>query len=180
MRGSFEGMRSTSPRSAPQVKSEITGRPVDSTAHPLNDATMSKTIYPRSSREVMDGWMHLPRYVDKIRLHVAGKLHPDYHANFGKGFDAMWLKAAGVAHEQMIEAVKNSFIDGQVYDWVRTHVKKSAAEKRAHGEMMLNRPAPEDAAAQERFKQRKQEFNLGHRDDVRTFVDLNDADEKRI
>jgi hypothetical protein len=141
---------------------------------------MSETIYPRSSREVMDGWMHLPRYVDKIRLHLAGKLHPDYHPNFGKGFDAMWLKAAGVTHEQMIELVKNSLIDGQVYDWVRTHVKKSPTEKRAHGEMTLNRPAPDDAAAQERFKQRKHDFKLGHRDDVRTFVDLNDADEKRI
>ena len=141
---------------------------------------MSEIIYPRSSREVMDGWMHLPRYVDKIRLHLAGKLHSDYQANFGKGFDAMWLKAAGATHEQMIEAVKNSFIDGQVYDWVRSHVKKSSAEKRAHGEMMLYRPAPDDAAAQERFKLRKQEFGLAHRDDVKTFVDLNDADEKRI
>ena len=124
--------------------------------------------------------MHLPRYVDKIRLHLAGKLHPDYHANLGKGFDAMWLKAAGVTHEQMIEVVKSSFIDGQISDWVRTNIKKSPVEKRAHTEMMLNRPAPEDAAAQERFKVRKQEFNLGHREDVKTFVDLNDADENRF
>ena len=141
---------------------------------------MSELIYPRSSREVMDGWMHLPRYVDKIRLHLAGKLHADYHANLGKGLDAMWLKAAGVTHEQMIDIVRNSFIDGQVFDWVRTNVKKSAVEKRTHAEMMLNRPAPDDSAAQERFKLRKQEFNLAHRDDVKTFVDLNDADEKRF
>lgn len=141
---------------------------------------MSETIFPRSSREVMDGWIHLPRYVDKIRLHLAGKLHTDYHANFGKGFDAMWLKAAGVTHDQMLEVVKNSFIDGQVCDWVRGHVKKSTGEKRAHAENMLNRPASDDSAAQERFKQRKQEFGLAHREDVRTFVDLNDADEKRI
>lgn len=141
---------------------------------------MSEIIYPRSSREIMDGWMHLPRYVDKIRLHLAGKLHSDYQANLGRGFDAMWLKAAGVAHEQMLDVVKNSFIDGQVCDWVRANVKKSTAEKRAHAEMMLNRPAADDAAAQERFKQRKQEFGLADRDDVKTFVDLNDADEKRI
>ncbi len=124
--------------------------------------------------------MHLPRYIDKIRLHTAGKLHPDYHANLGRGFDAMWLKAAGVTHEQFTDVVKNSFIDGQVFDWVRAQVKKSAAEKRAHAESTLNRPPPDDAAAQERFKQRKQEFGLAHRDDVRTFVDLNDADEKRL
>jgi hypothetical protein len=153
---------------------------VDSRRESLNDARMSDVIYPRSSREVMDGWMHLPRYLDKIRLHLAGKLHSDYQANLGKGFDAMWLKAAGVTHEQMVEVVKKSFIDGQVFDWVRANVKKSAAEKRAHAEGMLNRPPADNAAAQERFKQRKQEFNLGHRDDVRTFVDLNDADEKRF
>src|SRR5262249_53339683 len=126
---------------------------------------MGETIYPRSSREIMEGWMHLPRYVDKIRLHLAGKLHADYHANFVKGFDAMWLKAGGVTHERMVELVKTSFIDAQICDWVRTHVKKSAAEKRAHGEMMLNRPAADDPAAQERFKQRKQEFGLAHRED---------------
>jgi len=153
---------------------------VDSPRKRLNDSPMSEIIYPRSSREVMDGWMHLPRYIDKIRLHLAGKLHPDYHANLGKGFDAMWLKAAGVSHEQMIEVVKNSFIDGQVCDWVRRHVKKTRTEKRAHAQMTLNRPATDDAAAQKRFKLRKQEFNLGHRDDVKNFVDLNDADEKRF
>jgi len=121
----------------------------DRAGESLNDAPMSDIIYPRSSREIMDGWMHLPRYVDKIRLHLAGKLHPDYHANFGKGFDAMWLKAAGVTHDQMIEVVKKSFIDGQVCDWVRANVKRSAAEKRAHAESTLNRPATDDAAAQE-------------------------------
>ena len=40
----------------------------------------------------MDGWLHLPRYVDKIRLHLAGKLHADYQPNLGKGFDGMWFK----------------------------------------------------------------------------------------
>ena len=141
---------------------------------------MNERIFPRSPHETMDGWHYLPRYIDKIRLHLAGKLHSDYTDNFGKAFDGLWLKTAGVTHEQMIEVVKKSFIDGQVFDWVRANVKKSATEKRAHGEMMFNRPVVADAAAQERFKQRKQEFNLAHRDDVRTFVDLNDADEKRL
>jgi len=57
---------------------------------------MSDIIYPRSPRETLCGWTHLPRYIDKIRLHLAGKLHPDYHENLGKGFDGAWLKAAGL------------------------------------------------------------------------------------
>jgi hypothetical protein len=141
---------------------------------------MSNLIYPRSPRETMDGWIHLPRYVDKIRLHLTRKLHPDYQENFGKGFDGMWLKAAGVTHEQMIAVVKASVTDGEVCDWVRQNVKKSAAEKAAHRDAMLGRPPADDAAAQERLQMRKQQSGLAHRADLKSFVDYIDADEKRI
>ena len=141
---------------------------------------MSEIIYPRSPRETMDGWSYLPRYVDKIRLHLAGKLHSDYTENLGKGFDGMWLKAAGVAHEQMIEVVKHSITDGQVCDWVRKNVKKSPAEKAAHWEDILSRPKAGDEAANARLKMRKEQCGGAHRDDVRTFVDVIDLDEKRI
>jgi hypothetical protein len=128
---------------------------------------MSDIIYPRSPRETMDGWPHLPRYVDKIRLHLAGKLHADYQNNFGKGFDGAWLKAAGVTHEQMIAVVKNAVSDGEVCDWVRHHVKTSAADK------------TEDAEGIARLKLRKEQAGLSHRNDLTNFVDFIDADEKR-
>ena len=127
----------------------------------------------------MSGWMHLPRYLDKIRLQLAGKLHADYQPNLGKGFDGRWLQTAGVTHEQMMEVVKNSTTDGEVCDWVRLNVKKSDAEKRAHAESMLNYPKADDAAMQERLQQRKQSAGLAHRDDLKNFVDFIDADEKR-
>jgi hypothetical protein len=141
---------------------------------------MSNLIYPRSPRETMDGWSYLPRYVDKIRLHLAGKLHADYHENLGKGFDGMWLKHAGVAHEQMIEVVKNSITDGEVCDWVRRKVKKSPADKARHLEDLLSRPLPGDEAARARLQLRKEQSGLARRDDIKTFVDYIDADEKRI
>lgn len=141
---------------------------------------MSDIIYPRSPREVMCGWMHLPRYIDKIRLHLAGKLHPDYQPNFGKGFDGSWLKAASVTHEQMVELVKNSITDGEVCDWVRAHANKSDAEKAAHRDNILNYPRKDDDAMQERLKMRKEQAGLASRDDIQCFVDFIDADEKRI
>src|SRR5664279_4860863 len=98
----------------------------------LDDSRMSDIIYPRSPRETMDGWHYLPRYVDKIRLHLAGKLHSDYQENLGKAFDGFWLKAAGLTNEQFVAVVKNSLTDGEVCDWVHQQVKKSAAEKAAH------------------------------------------------
>lgn len=124
--------------------------------------------------------MHLPRYIDKIRLHLAGKLHADYQTNLGKGFDGLWLQYAGVTHDQMVEVVKNSVSDGEVCDWVHKNVKKSAAEKAAHAQDQLARPKAGDAVAQERFHTRLKESDLEHRTDLKTFVDYIDADEKRL
>lgn len=127
----------------------------------------------------MNGWVYLPRFVDKIRLHLAGKLHPDYQENFTKGFDGAWLKAAGVTAEAIIDEVKNSLTDGQVTDWVRTHVKKTDAEKKAFADFVLNR-GRDDEAGKARLKMRKEEAGLAQRDDIQTFVDFIDADEKRL
>ena len=141
---------------------------------------MSQIIYPRSPRETMDGWNHLPRYIDKIRLHLAGKLHSDYTENLGKGFDGIWLKSAGMTHEKMVEVVKNAATDGEVCDWVRQNVKKSTAEKAAHWQEMYSRPKVGDPEAQARFKMRMEQAGLSHRHDIKTFVDYIDADEKRL
>ena len=128
----------------------------------------------------MSGWMHLPRFVDKVRLHLAGKLHPDYQANFCKGFDGLWLERAGVSAEQFIDVVKKSATDGEVCDWVNKNVKKAEADKVAHRERMLSTPKKDDAESQARLKMRKEQAGMAHRDDIQTFVDFIDADEKRM
>ena len=141
---------------------------------------MEKIIYPRSPRETMAGWTYLPRFVDKIRLHLAGKLHPDYQENLGKGFDERWLKAAGLTAEQFIEVVKGTITDGEVCDWVQMHVQKTDAEKAAHRDALLNHGKQDDPQIKARMKLRKEQSGLSHRDDIQTFVDYIDADEKRI
>jgi hypothetical protein len=141
---------------------------------------MSEIIHPRSPRETMAGWHYLPRYIDKIRLHLAGKLHADYIENLGKGFDAVWLKAAGLTHEQFVAVVQKTITDGEVCDWVRQNVKRTEAEKAAHWQDVSSRPLAHDEAACARLKMRKEQSGISHRDDIRTFVDYLDADEKRI
>ena len=128
----------------------------------------------------MAGWCYLPRFVDKIRLHLAGKLAPDYQENFTKGFDGAWLKAAGVSAEQFIDVVKNSVTDGEVCDWVFQNVKKTDVEKDAFGKFILNRGRDGDEEIKARLKLRKEQAGFAHRDDIQTFVDFIDADEKRI
>ncbi len=141
---------------------------------------MNDIIYPRSPRETMCGWMHLPRYIDKIRLHLAGRLHEDYQPNFGKGFDGMWLSAAGFTHSDFVELVSNTICDGQIADWVAKNCKASQTEKDAHAAGMFDYPKAGDEAAMERLRLRKKQAGLAHRDDIKVFVDFIDADEHRI
>jgi len=167
----YWGIMAGSPRTA-----EV----IDRTRISLKNFIMTDLIYPRSPRETMCGWMHLPRYIDKIRLHLAGKLHPDYQPNLGKGFDGWWLEAAGLAHEQFVEVVKGTFIDGQVADWVLKNVKVAETAKATHRERMVHYPKPGDQAIEARLKMRKEQAGLAHRDEIKSFVDFIDADEKRV
>ena len=142
---------------------------------------MADPIYPRSPREEMAGWCYLPRFVDKIRLHLAGQLHADYQPNFCvKGFDAIWLKAAGVSGEQMIEVVRQSITDGQVCDWVRQHVQCTDADKANFRERMLNHGRdPDNTELRALLQKRKADAGMASREDIQCFVDFIDADEKR-
>jgi hypothetical protein len=128
----------------------------------------------------MAGWVYLPRFIDKVRLHLAGQLPPDYQENFTKGFDERWLKAAGVTADQFIEVVKNSITDGQVCDWVLKNVDKSEADKSSFNTFVLNRGNDGDEAVRARLETRKKELGLAQRADIQTFVDMIDADEGRI
>lgn len=140
---------------------------------------MSDTVFPRSPRETMAGWVYLPRFIDKIRLHLAGRLSADYQENFTKGFDEAWLKAAGVEAPTIIEVVRQSLTDGEVCDWVRQNVGVGDAAREAFNRYVLNR-GTEDDQIRARLAWRKEQAGLSHRNDVLTFVDFIDADEKRL
>jgi hypothetical protein len=127
----------------------------------------------------MSGWLYLPRFVDKIRLSLAGRLHSDYQQNFAtRGFDAQWLKAAGLESDAFIEVVRHAITDGQVADWVRSHVHKPA-EQAAFNHWLTHYGSEEDPELRARLASRKEQSGLAHRTDITTFVDYIDADEGR-
>jgi hypothetical protein len=142
-------------------------------------SAMSETIFPRSPRETMGGWLYLPRFVDKIRLNLAGRLHPDYQQNFAKrGFDAQWLRAAGLEADAFVAVVRDSITDGQVADWIRANVRRPA-EQAAFNSWLLAHGTEDDPDLRARLAMRKEQSGLAHRHDITTFVDYIDADERR-
>jgi len=140
---------------------------------------MNDVIHPRSPRETMSGWLYLPRFVDKIRLSLAGRLHSDYQQNFAqRGFDAQWLKAAGLEAEAFIEVVRHTVTDGEVANWVRSHVRRPA-EQAAFNHWLLQYGSEDDPELRARLALRKEQSGFAHRNDITTFVDYIDADEGR-
>lgn len=139
---------------------------------------MSSKIYPRSPRELMDGWVHLPRFIDKIRLRAAGKLAPDYLANVGAGFDGAWLDAAGISLEAFEKIVLQSITDGEICNWVKAHVKRSSDDKQALHARLLKYGT--EGETLERLKIRKKESGFQDREDIRCMFDYIDADEGRL
>lgn len=132
----------------------------------------------RSPREKLAGWVHLGRFVDKIRLNSKNELPADYQENFCKGFDGFWLTTTGVNKDEFIEFVKNTQSDAEVEAWVLKNVKKSEEEIRAFNERVLTRGRDTETA--DRFAQRKAAAGFNNRKDIQTFVDLIDADEGRM
>ncbi len=140
-----------------------------------------KTVFQglRSPREKIAGWVHLPRFVDKIRLHQAGKLPPDYQPSFAtKGFDLYWLEASGVNKDLFINFVSDAKNDQEVEAWVKTNARKTPQEIEAFNQKILGHGRTGDVA--ERFSARKKELGLSHRNDVQCFVDLIDFEEGRL
>jgi hypothetical protein len=66
-----------------------------------------------------------------------------------------------------------------VADWVAKNVKRRMPRKPPLQNFVLNR-GQDDDASKARLKMRKEEAGLAQRDDITTFVDYIDADEKRI
>jgi hypothetical protein len=118
---------------------------------------------------------YIPDYVSSINLIIAT---PRNCWSVTRGFDAQWLKAAGLESDAFIEVVRHAITDGQVADWVRSHVHKPA-EQAAFNHWLLHYGSEEDPELRARLALRKEQSGLAHRTDITTFVDYIDADEGR-
>lgn len=62
------------------------------------------------------GLLHLPRFIAKIRKHLAGELPQSYQKNFCRGFDRFLCMHLGIDPQQVVDAVRQADGDGQLLD----------------------------------------------------------------
>jgi len=136
--------------------------------------------YPRSAYDLTGGLTYFARMLDKIRLHDAGDLPEDYHANIGNGMDARICSYLGIDYAKLAERVLTGGTDEEVLAWVYEQgrtlsevdilVWNGFATKRGWRD-------PQDASA---FLEKSKALSgLSDRKDIQTLFDYFDVDEKR-
>ena len=135
--------------------------------------------YPKSPQEKTGGIVYFGRMVEKIRLMAAGELHPDLHANLGKGFDERCVDFLGVNYDALRAKVLEGLDDAQALEWCFKNGKHpSENEIEIWNSFMCKRGWNDEVA--EILARRKKESGFEARDDIRTMFEYIDADEGRL
>jgi hypothetical protein len=134
---------------------------------------------PRSPRDQIEGVLYFPRLCHKVRLHAAGRLHPQYHANLGSGMDLWTCQFFGVDYPALADRIRGGASDEEALAWARQNgAERSPEEFNWWTSYMRTRGFRDDLA--ERLVLRKAESGFSGRADILTFMDYIDADEGRM
>lgn len=123
------------------------------------------------------GLLHLPRFIAKIRKHLAGELPKSYQRNFTRGFDGFLCLHLGVDPTEIIEIVRTSNSNEQLDQRLR---ERFPADLRVHH---WNRELVQKGMSEmgrESLEATKQKMGISHRSDLISFADMIDFDEGRI
>jgi gluconokinase len=132
----------------------------------------------RSPYTEAGGISYFPRMLDKIRLHAAGQLPTDFHANLGSGFDGRAVNFLWIEYPALVERVKQGGTDEEILEWAVAQGHQPSAEEIEIWNDFMRKRGWNDGSS-ERLAMRKRESGLENRDDVQTFFDYIDADEGR-
>ncbi len=135
----------------------------------------SVTAYAR-----LGGIVWIPRMLQKIRLHAAGALLPDYQAWLGKGFDGRCCRFLQLDYAQLVERVRAGGTDEEIFAWIQEQRPLPSPEMIVvWNEYMIKRGWRDTDVPPEKFPDYKRQHGLGHRDDILTYFDFYEVDEGR-
>jgi len=134
----------------------------------------------RSPYDQVGGIVYFGRMLDKIRLHEAGLLPPDYIPNLGSGFDDRCVRFLDIEYDILVNRVKEGGTDDDLLEWCfRSGQKPTTEQIEVWNEYMRKRGWNDSGSA--RLRERLQEGNYGPKGDgIHTFFDYIDLDEGRL
>jgi hypothetical protein len=135
-------------------------------------------VYPRSPYEKLGGYVHLPRLIDKARLHLKGLL--DGYNYMTVGFDKHLLAFLKLNPDAFEEAVNRLDNDGAILEWVQRNGETHSPEAIEQWNQAMVSRHPDTAAKKARFVHFLKETGGEDRKDIRTYFDLIEFDEGRL
>jgi hypothetical protein len=138
----------------------------------------TRKLHPRSPYEKLGGLVHLPRLIDKARLHRQGRLEGYNYKTIG--FDKhllAFLELDGDAFEEAANRLKH---DDEILTWVQKHGAKRLPEEIEQWNQTMISRHPDTAAKKARFLHFRKQAGGERRSDIRTYFDLIEFDEGRL
>lgn len=134
--------------------------------------------YPRSPYDKVGGLVYFARMLDKIRLHQAGELPPDYQENMGKGMDGRCVRYLHVDYAALSGRVKAGADDQSVFEWTQATGKRLTEDEILIWNGFVTKRGWKDEASPG-LRESKERSGLAARDDIETFFEMFEVDEKR-
>lgn len=150
----------------------------------LSAAKQHERYYPmkipglRSSYVKVGGLVAFGRLLDKIRLTAQGALPDGWVTGPQVGADRRSVSFLHVTYEALAERVLQGGTDEEVLAWCFQHGRRPSAEDiEVWNEFSVKRGWRDSGTAA--LETAKREAGLGHRIDIQTWFDFQDADEER-
>jgi len=144
-------------------------------------STSQAKNYPRSAYNQVGGIVYFARMLDKIRLHAAGKLPPDYHRNLSIGFDGRCSRFLGVDYAALRERALQGGTDEKILEWCFANGRRPSEEEILIWNSFMRKRGWRDEAdgTTEELERYKAQSGLSHRHDLLTLFDYYEVDEGR-
>ena len=134
--------------------------------------------HPRSPYEKLGGYVHLPRLIDKARLHQQGLLNGYNYKTVG--FDKHLLTFLKLNPDEFEQAVSRLDDDEAILNWVQENGAKHPIEAIEEWNQSMISRHPDTAAKKARFVHFLKEAGGEGRKDIKTYFDLIEFDEGRL
>ena len=136
---------------------------------------------PCSDHVETKGLIYFARMLDKIRLKARGELPPDYFTGVDEDptmFDARCTRFLDVNYDELVERTLKGGSDEEILEWCFERGRRPSDEEISiWNAFLMKRGWRDDASAD--LQAAKERSGLGDRNDIKTWVDLHDAEEGR-
>src|SRR2546423_5068247 len=139
-----------------------------------------KTNPPRSARQEPSGLVYFARMLDKIRLNASGELAPGYFLGVDDPtfFDARCVNFLGIDYDALARRTVEGGSDEEILNWCLTRGRKPTAEQIIVWNAFLLKRGWRDESSSS-LQTDKAKAGFATRDEIQTWVDLQDAEEGR-